>query len=505
MRPVGYEYLRTHLALNAFPLRRPALVKPVTRVEQTPTFLAIPASVAPKAEANPLDHVLFALKHEGVNLQVLAEALPRILASDMLAAIQATPNGSYVRTACYLWEFFADTTLDGIPEIGGSVTPLFDPQRYVTGPARRSPRWRVDFNGLGSLRYCATVERTAAIEAGLQANLLDRTRQFISALDDGVADRTLAWAYLHETRDSFAIERETPSEDKERAFVAVLHQAHARRPLDEDYLVELQNTVVTNPLVKAAAFRHDQNHLQGPHTGAAAVTYVPPPPAVVPELMQEIMDFANTAAARIDPIVAASIASFGFVFVHPFTDGNGRLSRFIFHHTLCQSGKLDNGLVLPVSAALKKNEKAYLEALQDFSLPSRKDWQVRWIDGEQYDLSYRGDPGYSTYRYWDATKAVELGLDMSRQALDVLLRDAVDYLIRYDAIIRRIDARFDVRGSDLSTLVRSALELGHVSNRRKDPFQHSIPQAVFDEIDAAIREHVQVKADDAADAAHPPL
>ena len=138
------------------------------------------------------------------------------------------------------------------------------------------------------------------------------------------------------------------------------------------------------------------------------------------------------------------------------------------HHTLCQSGKLDNGLVLPVSAALKKNEKAYLEALQDFSLPSRKDWQVRWIDGEQYDLSYRGDPGYSTYRYWDATKAVELGLDMSRQALDVLLRDAVDYLIRYDAIIRRIDARFDVRGSDLSTLVRSALELGHVSNRRKD-------------------------------------
>ena len=94
---------------------------------------------------------------------------------------------------------------------------------------------------------------------------------------------------------------------------------------------------------------------------------------------------------------------------------------------------------------------------------------------------------------------------MSRQALDVLLRDEVDYLIRYDAIIRRIDARFDVRGSDLSILVRSALELGHVSKRRKDQFQHSIPQAVFDEIDAAIREHVQVKADDAADAAHPPL
>jgi hypothetical protein len=36
----------------------------------------------------------------------------------------------------------------------------------------------------------------------------------------------LAWAYLHETEDSFAIERQTPSEDKARAFIAVLHQAH---------------------------------------------------------------------------------------------------------------------------------------------------------------------------------------------------------------------------------------------------------------------------------------
>jgi Fic family protein len=41
-------------------------------------------------------------------------------------------------------------------------------------------------------------------------------------------------------------------------------------------------------------------------------------------------------------------------------DGNGRLSRFLFHHALCQSGKLEKGLLLPVSVAMKRNEEDYL-------------------------------------------------------------------------------------------------------------------------------------------------
>jgi hypothetical protein len=52
-------------------------VKPVTRVEPTGTFLAIPRHVAPGTD-DPLEHVLFALKHEGTDLQILAEALPKI-------------------------------------------------------------------------------------------------------------------------------------------------------------------------------------------------------------------------------------------------------------------------------------------------------------------------------------------------------------------------------------------------------------------------------------------
>ena len=76
MSPVGYEFLRQSLHLTAFPPEYPVLVKPVTRIEPADTFLAIPRQVAPDTR-NPVAHVLFALKHEGTNLQILAETMPK--------------------------------------------------------------------------------------------------------------------------------------------------------------------------------------------------------------------------------------------------------------------------------------------------------------------------------------------------------------------------------------------------------------------------------------------
>ena len=488
MAIIGYEYLRASLGLSAFALPRPAQVRPVTRVEPTPTYLAVPASVAPASNA-PLDHILFALKHEGVNLQVLAEALPMLQAESLLHEIRKTPNGGYVRMACHLWEAFTGSVLEGAPEVGGAAVDLFDPARYVTGPARRNARWRVNFNGLGSLRYCATVERTPAIQAALAVDVLGRARAFFKDLGPGVLDRTLAWAYLHETQDSFAIERETASEDKSRAFIALLHQAHDRRPLDEAYLVELQNAAINNPLDRAATYRPQQNWLQGPGRGAAAITYLPPPPAVVAELMAELTDFANSSAGFIDPLVAAAVTSFGFVFVHPFMDGNGRLSRFLFHQALCQSGQLPNGLVLPVSVAMKKHEAAYLSVLQSYSRAARERWRVQWLDSDDYQFTFVGDAHHSIYRYWDATACVEFGFRMAEQALDEELRRETAFLVRYDAILRRVNGQVDIRGSDLSTLVVSCMDNdGHLSKRRRDQFRLTVPERAFDMIEAAVRD-----------------
>ncbi|KOY00985.1 Fic family protein [Pseudomonas nunensis] len=474
---VGYAHLHQALKLKVFAPVRQAMVKPVTRISMIGDCLAVPQSVAPATDSI-LEHIFFALKHEGINLGILAAALETVVAEQLLQELAKAPNGVFVRKACFLWEELTNRRLDYEAQINSRFAPLFDPERYVTGPALRNSRWRIEFNGLGSIHYCATVERTPELEALLSLDILGRAKAFMATLPPEMMDRAINWAYLHETRDSFAIEKEEPSEEKSRRFVQLLRQAHEGRELSEDYLVELQNSTVSNPFDKAVLFRHEQNHLHNGLRGAAGVSYVPPVPELCRELMEELMTFANQSSRQVDPLVAAAVTAFGFVFLHPFMDGNGRLSRFLIHQTLCHSGALENGLLLPVSVAMKHEEANYLEALKDFSKPARDFWNVTWLDADQMAFEFVGHP--SIYRFWDATRCVEFTLRMARRALEVELREETEFLDRYDRVIKAVNERFDVRGSDLSKLVMMCLDNdGKVSKHRRKQFQYSVSEEVF--------------------------
>lgn len=481
MQAAGYALLNERLALSTVPLRLPAIVQPVTRLERIGQTLAVPPAIAP-APDDLLGNVLFALKHEGINLSILAQSLPRIPVEEFERALQAAPNGIYIRKASFLREAFTGEQLAQHAPVRGPFVHLFDPERYITRPGNRNSKWRVEFNGLGDLTYCATVERTHAITELLEHDILGRAKVFMESLPPGMMDRAINWAYLSETKDSFAIEREAPTEDKSRRFIQLLRQAHERQPLTEEYLVGLQNATVANPYDLAAAFRHEQNHLDGALQGAAGVTYVPPPPELCRELMESLMGFANEAPMQIDPLVAAGIISFGFVFLHPFMDGNGRLSRFLIHQALCRAGALENGLLLPVSVAMKREERMYLEALQTFSRPVRDFWDVQWIDYGQLAFQFRGHP--AVYRFWDATPCVTFTMVMARHALEVELREETAFLECFDAVYRAVDERFDVRGSELAQLVMMCLtNQGIVSKNRRKQFQYTVPEEVFEFIE----------------------
>ena len=503
MAVYGYEFLRHSLKLSAFPVERPALLKPVTRLEWMDSHLATPKHVAPTTD-DAIAHVLFALKHEGTNLQILAEALPLVDSSSLITELYRAPSGAYIRTACYLWEQFTGKQLTDLPDISGPTTFVFDPDKYITGPSQRDAKWRVTFNGLGSIYYCATVEKTPFIQDSIHSDILGKAKTFIDALGNGMMDRALAWAYLHETESTYAIEKESPNEDKARMFVALLHQAHEGRPLSEDYFIELQNSVISNPYEKEVAFRTNQNWLSGPMRGAAGVTYIPPPPEDIPRMMEDLMAFVNNPPKEIDPIIAASIASFSFVFIHPFNDGNGRLSRFLFHKTLCQSRRLENGLILPVSVAMKNNEDDYLSTLQKFSRPARDLWSVKWIDDHQYDFRFNGKG--TIYRYWDATKAVEFGYKMAQQALDVELKNETEFLARFDEILKKVNQKYDIKGSTMTTLVMMCLDNnGKVSNKRRKQYTGQVPEAAFDFIELCAKESLQSEEDHPAQASGPDL
>lgn len=484
MAEVGYAFLREHLQLPIPPVRCPAHVGPVIRVGPGANgTLAVPAAVAPETE-DPLEHVLFALKHEGTDLLVLSHAMRRIPAVRMASEVIKKPTGRFVRKAGLLWEHFNRAQLSGVAPRGAYV-PLLDPDLYFTGRPRRDARWLVTVNCLGSLEYAPTVRRTAAIKALLDKDLLGQADAFAKEIGPELLDRALAWAYLDETEKSFAIEREAPSADKAALFAALLKQAGTVDSLDEAYLVSLQNAALTNPLEFAFQYRTEQNWLRGPAKGVLGVTYVPPPPELCAELMEQLTGLANDRGSGLDPLVRAGLVSFGFVFIHPFMDGNGRLSRFLVHHVLGQSGRLPKGFVLPISIAMKRNEAQYLSALKSFSKPARDLWRVRWIDEGQFTFEPLSDD--ALYRFWDATECVEFLLLMAEQALEKDLREEMRFLVDYDAALKEVEQRFDIRANALATLLLGAFQNnGVVSKNRRKQFEDVVPQAAFGFIEEVV-------------------
>jgi Fic family protein len=489
---VGYAWIQDALNVPDFLGTEKARLAAVNRLQKIAEgSLLVPTKLAPGG--NYLEHALFAIRHEGVRLDYLAAALRQVSEESIAAEFAKTPNGTYIRKLCFLWEVFNQRKISAVAEnsVSAAYVKMFDPAAYAVGESRRNARWRVDFNGLGELSFCPVVRKTDRLKQLLLHDVLAQAKAFADSIGPSTLERTLSWAYLSETEGSFAIEGETPSQDKASLFARLLKRAHDQRPLTEAYLVELQNAVITNPYDKAVQFRVEQNRLQGDALGAAGVTYVPPDPDLCDTLMQQVMALGNQTLPDLNPLVHAALVSFSFAFIHPFMDGNGRLSRFLIHHTLGQSGRLPAGFLLPISVAMKKHEDQYLQALKSFSKPARDMCQVLWSGDDHY--SYTWPLGADIwFRYMDLTECAVFTLEMAQTALDTHLRNEVEFLAIFDDVARYINNRHDLRSSDLATLIVTTHQNnGKLSNKRRKRFADRVQAHVLDDIEAAVAKRMQ--------------
>mgnify|MGYP003402478732 FL=1 len=69
----------------------------------------------------------------------------------------------------------------------------------------------------------------------------------------------------------------------------------------------------------------------------------------------------------VDPIASAAVMAFGFVFVHPFEDGNGRIYSFLIHHELARSEFAPPKRIFPVSAVMLRERIDHDRVLESYS------------------------------------------------------------------------------------------------------------------------------------------
>jgi Fic/DOC family len=414
-------------------------------------------------------HLEFCLKYEGVNLSVLAALFEQRGADELQAWLDNKPGSRYARVCGYLYEWLGGKTLRYKLPAGIDAVPVLDEKRYFAAPAQRNRRFAVLDNLPGTAAFCPLVRRTPALRAWIEKDLGANVAQLLASLEPALLERAVNYLYLAETRSSFAIENDIPDSQRAERFRRLLERAGEDVPLEEETFVEWQYVIV--PRLRAeASFRQKQNWLSRSGRSAHGADYIPPDPADVPGMMAGVVKVGELVKCNAYPVVlAAACASFGFVFVHPFFDGNGRLHRFLLHHLLRLGGFTPPGAVVPVSAAMEQDIASYAAVLKRYSARRTAMLDYR-LDPDANFIDVKKRPSH-LYAFFDATDLCEFTFACLERAIDHDLANELAYLRAYDSAHRSLTRWLDAPQPELEKLIRYiAQNNGRLSNNKRGQF-----------------------------------
>ena len=156
-------------------------------------------------------------------------------------------------------------------------------------------------------------------------------------------------------------------------------------------------------------------------------------------------------AGEIDSVLQAAATAFGFVYIHPFQDGNGRLHRCLIHHVLAERKFTPLGMVFPVSPVMLDRIDIYRDTLRAHSGPLMD--YIEWRPTPERNVDVQNDTA-DLYRYFDCTEAAEFLYACVAQAVDKDLPQEIDFLRRNDEAMRRVMNTVEMPDRMAENLVR---------------------------------------------------
>jgi hypothetical protein len=466
------------------PIVRSEVVAGIRKTHETHASVReqYPASYAPKGIWGNLR---FAMRYEPIDLGVLAAFFDVIDRRQLEGWVRGESTGIFARRAWYLFELLTDQKLD-LPEVPPTgYAPLLRPDAHITARGTRIQRQKIVDNLLGNREYCPLIRRTSDLEGWMQQDFRQMLHGVVGGVAPSLLERAMQYLFTKETQSSFAIEGETPSPDRTRRFVQALQNAGSFDTSSKDAYVQLQRKIVD---VRFALedWRSVQNYVGSVAPDYSSIVhYVCPKPEDLGSLMAGWMrSIARVVTGEVNPVCVATIAGFGFVFLHPFEDGNGRLHRFLIHHSLSRLGFTPPGVLFPVSAAMLRNKAPYDQALELLSKRLQP-----FID---YDLDGAGrmtvpEKTALLYRYPDLSFQAEYLYRVVADTIDTDMRMEIGFLKKYDRAVAAVNEVMDMPGLRVSLLVRLILQNhGRLSNGKRGQFSE-----LTDEEVATIEEEIR--------------
>lgn len=496
--PVGYAGLVAAYALDC-PVPRRALAVATFGVKRVVisggTEWLVHARGRLRVPSRPIDHLTLALKHEELDLRVLDRLFRRIAVAELAGLVAENPNGVHARRAWFLYEWMTGESLPLDPVRGLQYVPVLDPTRYFVARPRRSTRQLVDDNLPGVSGFCPVVRRTERLTEARFTSLRESARATMTTADPAVLRRAIAYMLLSESKGSFGIEGESPPQTRLERWGSIVAAAGGVE-LSIAELERLQRALFDRSPIVALGVRKEGGFV-GRHDRDAE-TPIPDHVSARPEDLPSLLDgllgaFARLEADGIDPVLTATVIGFGFVFMHPFEDGNGRLHRYLVQKALIDGGFNPPGIVLPVSAAMLEDLAGYRAVLEDYSLPTLE--SIEWQPTTRGNVEVLNDTAY-LYRYFDATRQAEYLTDCIERTVRFALPNELDYLHRFDDAKRRVADVADLPDRLASLLIQFCVQnQGTVSARKRAEYFQGVPAGVIAALEQAVWDSGIVPAD----------
>ena len=169
-----------------------------------------------------------------------------------------------------------------------------------------------------------------------------------------------------------ALEKTTPKNRDEqeiagyRDVLNVIHESFDAIPITKNYILQLHKMLyshMNNPI--AGQTKNVQNYISTTYPdGHTEILFTPLSPFETPEAIDAICNEYNRVIGNmeLEPLIAIPVFVHDFLCIHPFNDGNGRMSRLLTTLLLYRSGFFV-GRYISLEAKIAKNKDLYYEAL----------------------------------------------------------------------------------------------------------------------------------------------
>lgn len=175
------------------------------------------------------------------------------------------------------------------------------------------------------------------------------------------------------TRIRQLVEEKTTPKNRDEQEIAgyrdvlnIIHDSFDAIPITRNYILQLHKMLYShmyNPI--AGQTKNVQNYISATYPdGHVCVLFTPLAPFETPEALDRICEEYNRVIGNmeLEPLIAIPVFVHDFLCIHPFNDGNGRMSRLLTTLLLYRSG-FYVGKYVSLEAKIAKNKDLYYEAL----------------------------------------------------------------------------------------------------------------------------------------------